>query len=516
MQFSVRIFLWLIALLPLFGFWTYGLFDLDEGIYAASLRGMMLNNDWVVPSYLGSPFFEKPILVYWFSWLSLSFNFSFSDMFALRFPSVVACIGTLLLVFRFLRVRYDDVTAMRAVMVLSASPLFMGVGRMMMPDALLYFFLSGALLCFWSSLEGSKHLRIYSGICLGFATLAKGPVAIAFFLLVLVFCYLFLIEKRERFRGYWILSLIAFFIVVCLWYLPVFLREGNEFFTAFLWEQNIGRFLGGDKAHLGPIWFYIPVLLLSLAPFTFLVFKVWRNSRENDFEIFLWIWAFIVFVFFSLSGSKLPHYILPMFPPFAMLIGISWSRMKKVPMLLAPLWGLLFGVAVMILHQKAEGFEQVVLMLGVVIFVSGIVSYVVRLFLNDSFVSFAIVAYSLCVYGLVFGMPAYWLNTHGDIYAIAQTIRKNKLPVTQFRMEGLGERLAVSHPSLVWYVGKAMPMITTLDDLLELKKIERLVITRKNRLGEGAIQALNLAGWKVELIEQRGEFSLFRLQPNHS
>jgi 4-amino-4-deoxy-L-arabinose transferase-like glycosyltransferase len=513
-QYSVRIFFWFIALLPLFGFWTYGLFDLDEGIYAASLRGMILNNDWVVPSYLGNPFFEKPILVYWLSWLSL--GVSFSDMFALRLPSVVACIGTLLLVFQFLRIRYDDATAMRAVIVLSASPLFMGVGRMMMPDALLYFFLSGALLCFWISLERSKHFRIYSGVCLGFATLAKGPVAVAFFLLVLVFCYLFLIDKREKFRGYWVPSLIAFFIVICLWYLPVFLRQGNEFFTAFLWEQNIGRFLGGDKSHLGPIWFYIPVLLLSLAPFTFLVFKVWRRTRENDFEVFLWIWFFIVFLFFSLSGSKLPHYILPMFPPFAMLIGISWSRMKKVSMLLAPMWGLLFGGAIIILHQKAEGLEQVVLILGIVAFVSGIVSYFVRLFLNDSFASFAIVAYSFCVYGLVFGVPVYWLSTHGDVYTIAQTIKKNNLPVIQFRMEGLGERLVVSHPSLIWYVGTTMPMITTLDDLLELNKTEKLVITRRNRLGKGAIQALKLAGWEVELIEQRGEFSLFHLQPSRS
>jgi 4-amino-4-deoxy-L-arabinose transferase-like glycosyltransferase len=172
--------------MPLIGFWTYGLFDLDEGIYAASLREMMETGDPFVITFDGAPFLEKPILIYWTGWLASQLGLT--GELGLRIPSVLATIGTLCIASRFARREFGDEAARWTLIVLGCSVVFMGVGRMFMPDAMYVFALTAALTLAWESREHRPRAEWAVGALLGVAVLGKGPVAFAIFSLVLLYC----------------------------------------------------------------------------------------------------------------------------------------------------------------------------------------------------------------------------------------------------------------------------------------------------------------------------------------
>ena len=119
---------WAIAVLPLLGWWLYGLFDLDEGFYGSVVSEMNRRGEWITPYYNGHPWFEKPILLYW---VAKPFMMAFGDVVGPRLPSVLATIGTYGLVAWFVRRRWNDETArwcLRCRLLL----LIVGLGRMMM------------------------------------------------------------------------------------------------------------------------------------------------------------------------------------------------------------------------------------------------------------------------------------------------------------------------------------------------------------------------------------------------
>lgn len=332
----------LLALLPLLGFWTYGLFDLDEGFYAAAAREMLRRGEWVTPLYQGHPWFEKPILLYWMAIPSIA---AFGEAVGPRLPSVLCSAGTLLLVFAAARRWLGEASGRTSVLVLGSSILAVGAGRMMLADPPLILFLSAALLLFWASLTNQNKrllLRIAAAACLGVAVLAKGPVAGLLTILIFAVTYWREPDLRPAFRGGWPASVAAFFGVVAVWYVPAYLADGSVFVDKFLIEQNIGRFTGGDAAHTlgGPLnWlFYVGVLLLGMFPWSLWVPAAWPRKGEADerdaFRRYLGTWALVVFVFFSLSGAKLPHYVLPAFPPLAMLVGarLASRRPDRFPL----------------------------------------------------------------------------------------------------------------------------------------------------------------------------------------
>lgn len=326
----------LLAVLPLLGFWTYGLFDLDEGFYAAAAGEMLRRGEWVTPLYNGQPWFEKPILLYWLAIPSIA---AFGEAVGPRLPSVLCTIGTLLLMFQAARRWLGADAARSAILVYGSSLLAVGVGRMMLADPPLILFLSGALLLFWASLvsEGRRVvLRVGSAACLGLAVLAKGPVAGLLLVAILGITYWREPELRTAFRGAWPASVAVFAAVVSTWYVPAYLASGPVFVEKFLIEQNVGRFTGGDVAHTigGPLnWLlYVVVLLVGMLPWSLWLPAAWPRrggeGRSRAFRRYLGTWALVVFVFFSLSGAKLPHYIAPALPPLGMLVG-AWLAARR-------------------------------------------------------------------------------------------------------------------------------------------------------------------------------------------
>jgi 4-amino-4-deoxy-L-arabinose transferase-like glycosyltransferase len=323
------------CVIPLMGFWAYGLFDLDEGFYGAIARDMMRRNEWITPTLGGDPWFEKPILIYW---LVIPAIRIFGEDIGPRLPSVLATLGLAFAIARWLKPKLGIDTAVSAAIVYGTSLLAVAIGRMFLTDPLLALLMGLCLMLFYDSCQGRPGLRAWSGLCLGLAILAKGPVAGVFFLLIAGLAYWLIPSMRPGYKKGWIAAILLCLAAVASWYVPCYLANGDIFVQKFLIDQNIGRFAGGDTAHaldgwkalLHPIYFPL-ILLLGLLPWAgFLQLKQLRTKPEESgtaqLRAYLWTWFWVILVFFSISGSKLPHYILPALAPLAMLAVESAFR----------------------------------------------------------------------------------------------------------------------------------------------------------------------------------------------
>ena len=310
----------LFACLPLFGWWMTGLFDVDEGFYGAVVAEMNRRGEWVTPFFNGNPWFEKPILLYW---LAKPCMMLLGPDFGPRLPSVLSTIALFVVCGFFMRRRYGASAQSLTIFCLGSSILVLALGRLMMTDAPLNLALTTAFLSFYESLVGDRRWRILTAFCLGVGVLAKGPVAIILFVIVAGIALWRDPILREQIKGFWLAGTAVLFAVIAAWYVPCYMANGQTFVDEFLIKQNIGRFLGGDKAHslgLAGLPFYIPFVIIGICPWGWAEWRAFTKENIDDsFSKFLFIWAATIFIFFPISSAKLPHYILPMIAPMAML-----------------------------------------------------------------------------------------------------------------------------------------------------------------------------------------------------
>lgn len=463
------------AVLPFLGFWLYGLTDVDEGFYGAATAEMNRRGEWVIPFYNGQPWFEKPILMYWFAKPSLML---FGDMVGPRLPSVLASLATLALVAWFCRRRFSSQVAAFAVLVLSGSLLFVAAGRMMLTDPILVFFLTAAFLTFWESLVDNPRWRLLTAAALGFAVLAKGPVALALFVVLAAITYWKQPDLRSKFRGYWPSGTLILFAVMALWYVPVYLARPDGFVQEFIVRQNIGRFLGGDEAHKvglpAGLVYYIPILLLGMLPWSMWLFKSWQDRDAGDpnrpLTRYLGTWALLILGFFTISSTKLPHYILPAFTPLAMLSGYWWvdRRGKRAPWALTYAW---IGVMFLIANLGFWGWYH----------------------------------------GWFKGSP-----DQSEVHEMARFVRRKGGPVALYQMSrrnkalGTGELKVqeTSLPSLLLYLDQTV--IDTDDSAVLAKAPKPLwVITRANRFDRQ--KSFDLEGQHFEAVREGKNYYLYRV-----
>lgn len=354
-----------LSVVPLIGFWTYGLFDLDEGFYAAVVAEMNRRGEWITPYYMGQPWFEKPILLYWLAKPSV---LVFGQSVGPRLPSVIATLCLYILCGLFLRKRVSGVAGRWSIAILASSLLIVGLGRMMMTDAPLTLLITGAFLSFYESLVGARSWRLVTALCLGLTVLDKGPVALPLFAALAIWTWIAEKPLRPAFRGYWLLGTLILVGTIGIWYVPAYLQNGHEFVQRFLIEQNLQRFGGGDEAHKVPLilWplYYPVVLLVGMLPWSLFAWKPWVQSLKGEstpLERYLGRWALVVLVFFTISGTKLPHYILPAMPPLGMLLAIrfaerrtlSWTSVAAVTVAVSVIVNVAF-----IGYYKVGGFEE--------------------------------------------------------------------------------------------------------------------------------------------------------------
>jgi 4-amino-4-deoxy-L-arabinose transferase-like glycosyltransferase len=315
----------IIALLLLsYAFFFYGIGDYslkepDEGRYAEIPREMNELHDYVVPHLNYVRYFEKPPLLYWTT--AASFKLFGTNEWAFRFPNALSAFLCVIFLYFFIRRWFNEQMAFLSSIILITSFSFLAMARIVTTDMLFTMCLFLSLLLFYGYYREKKPFFIYLFyVAIAAATLAKGPVA----LILMGGTILIFLFTERNFRFIMEMKLIkglAIYLTITLpWIIAISLRE-KEFLYFFFMDQHILRFLTSKHKRSGPIYYFLPVLFGGMFPWSIFIPRAIANTWKNKELRLMLIWVFVVFAFFSVSGSKLPPYILPLFPPIAIILG---------------------------------------------------------------------------------------------------------------------------------------------------------------------------------------------------
>ena len=327
-RFRIPDWLLLLAFCAFFFLWrlaSFGLIGADEPRYAQVAREMLERHDWITPTLGGVPWMEKPPLYYWQAMIAYRI-LGVSDWTA-RLPSAVDATAFVLAVHWFLR-RFRPGAALDGALMLATSAAIVGYARAASMDMPLAAAFGIGMLAWYAWIEsGSRRFLVSFYLFLALAMLAKGPVAP---FLAAVIILLFAATQRDWSivrKTPWVPGILAFLLVGLPWYVLVQLRN-PQFFHVFVMEHNLARFGTNVFHHPEPFWYYIPVTLLGWVPWTIFVVaaigdsgRMFRNRGADSLNSFLLIWVVVFVVFFSISKSKLPGYILPAITPGVLLLA---------------------------------------------------------------------------------------------------------------------------------------------------------------------------------------------------
>ncbi|MCC6610623.1 MAG: glycosyltransferase family 39 protein [Burkholderiales bacterium] len=306
------------------------LFRTDEGRYAEIAREMVATGDWLTPRLNGYQYFEKPPLQYWATAAAFT-AFGPSEWTARLWTALTGFACILFTWYAANRVRGPPVGLFAAAVTASAF-LFAGLGHFASLDMGVAAFLAIAVFAFVLAQRDPatpaerRRWMVAAWAAMALATLSKG--LIGFVLPAGAVAAYVLLERDWRLLGrmHWLAGSAVFATIAVPWFVAVSLAN-REFFDFFFVHEHFERFLTRAHGRYAPWWYFVPILLAGLVPWTLMLFPALARlpSAEPGVRFrplrFLAVWAGVVFVFFSASSSKLPSYILPVVPALSVLIG---------------------------------------------------------------------------------------------------------------------------------------------------------------------------------------------------
>ncbi len=321
-----------------FGLTATGLLGPDEPRYAAIGREMARSGDWVTPRLWGEPWFEKPALIYWMT--GLAFRAGLGEDLAPRLPVALMSVAFLLFYWWALRREFGARAACFATAMLATSAAWLSFSHVGVTDLPMAAAFSAAMLLGLrlagrplpdgrGSVGGSEPRALASGVgvgaLLGLAVLAKGLVP-----LVLALPLVWTARRRLK-ELLHPAAMVAFLLVAAPWYVLCALANGSSFLDEFFVKHHFSRVWSEALQHPQPFWFYVPVLLAGLFPWTPLVVLLFRRSVWQDpRRRFLLAWVGFGLLLFSLAVNKLPGYLLPLVPAVCALAGLELAEAKGV------------------------------------------------------------------------------------------------------------------------------------------------------------------------------------------
>jgi 4-amino-4-deoxy-L-arabinose transferase-like glycosyltransferase len=289
------------------------LFDVDEGAFSQATMEMFQRGDFLSTYLNGVPRYDKPILVYWLQ--AASVVVLGPTEWAFRLPSAVCGALWSGLVFLFARKIHGTNAGLAAAAITATSLGVFIIGRAATADALLNLLIAAAMFSAWLYLQGGERKWLYAMFAaMALGVLAKGPVAV---LVPGAVTLLFCIVRRNlktwlRMVFDW-RAIVLFVLIAAPWYVVILQKEGWAFVEGFVMKHNVQRFSQPLQSHGGSLVYYFPVVLLASLPHTGLFLRIFLKLKtlwQGDLQCYLLLWFAFVFVFFSLSGTKLPHYVL--------------------------------------------------------------------------------------------------------------------------------------------------------------------------------------------------------------
>ncbi len=345
----------------------------DEGRYAEIPREMVVSGDWVTPHLNDFKYFEKPPLQYWATAVAYEV-FGEHQWTSRLWTALTGFLGILLTGFVGMRL-FGREAGLYAALILCSSMLYVLMAHVNTLDMGVTFFITLGIFSLLlaqkeQAIPFRRNWMILAWAAMALAVLSKGLMG-----LILPGAALFLYSIFNRdvavwLRMHWFSGLLAFFAVAAPWFVLV-MQANPEFFQFFFIHEHFERFLTKVHSRYQPWHYFVPIILFGMLPWTVLMFdallRTWRGgvaeARRFSPERFLLVWVVFVYVFFSLSSSKLPSYLLPMFPALALLMGkqiaemsarrLFWMIAPVLPLLLV----LLFGLGPLV-NQQSENPVQ--------------------------------------------------------------------------------------------------------------------------------------------------------------
>lgn len=360
--------------------------DKAEPREALVVRDIVLEGRWLLPLRAGEHIASKPPLFHWFAAGASILRGEMTEA-SIRFPSAFfATLGVFLCYF-FTRRLYDPKTGLWAGLILATTALYYAAGIEARVDMTLVFFVTLTLILFFSIYRGFLQHDVWwyvFFITAGASVTAKGPVSIVLCGLVIA-TFLLLRKRWDMFRTMLCHPGLLLGMILCVaWYAAALYLGGGDFFNLQFVKENFARYFvhgEGGTGHQKPFYYFVPYLFTLGMPWTlFLPGVIWSyfsdRFRLREDLLFLGLWAATVFVFFSLSAGKRPPYILPLYPPVALLIAV-WLRDQtvgsfwkasyfKFVAVFASLTGAVLGAALVIYSTRFD-VVSVFLSLGVAI-----------------------------------------------------------------------------------------------------------------------------------------------------
>ena len=329
---------------------SYPLIGVDEPRYAETAREMLEKHDLVTPYCHYQPRYDKPVFFYWLEALSIK-AFGFNE-FAARLPSVLAGTGMVALAYLLGSIQGFGLIAAG---IIATTLEIVVASKLSITDITLCFFISATIAFFFLGYVNQDSYRrkfafhrktssnwfISMFIMAAFGMLTKGPVAVLLPILVIIPFLLYeknLLRCIEDSTKEMLSGLIGFLLITLPWYISVHIATHGKFTTSFFINHNLDRYTSTVSNHHGPIWFYIPVLIIGFFPWISVLVPAIKASLKESSSVqlssrfsssaltkfCLW-WALVVFIFFSIAGTKLPTYILPIYLPLSIIVAAWWS-----------------------------------------------------------------------------------------------------------------------------------------------------------------------------------------------
>jgi 4-amino-4-deoxy-L-arabinose transferase-like glycosyltransferase len=310
----------------------------DEGRNAEIAREMVASGDWVTPRLNGIKYFEKPPLQYWLT--AAAFRAFELDEWTARLPGALAGFLTILIVGYVGSIVASKTAGAYAALALAGCVWPFGIAHLVTLDALLTFWLTAALGAFllaqhWrADATRSRRWMLVAWAATAGGMMTKGLVALVIPFATLVIHTLLTRDRTPWSRVELLRGLALFLLLAAPWFVVVSARN-PEFARFFFIHEHFERFLTTEHRRTGAWWYFLPMLAIGLLPWTGVFLWGLRRSWTEPVAAgsFAWtrfclVWCAFVLVFFSISGSKLPSYILPIFPAAALVLGVELERMS--------------------------------------------------------------------------------------------------------------------------------------------------------------------------------------------
>jgi 4-amino-4-deoxy-L-arabinose transferase-like glycosyltransferase len=349
----------------------------DEGRYAEIPREMVASGDWVTPRLNDLKYFEKPPLQYWTTAAAYEV-FGEHQWTSRLWAALTGFAGILLVWFAGLRLFGREVADYAAIL-LGSSMLYALMAHINTLDMGVTFFITlgiVGLLLGQSETDRIKQRNwmLAAWAALGLAVLSKGLMGLV---LPGAALFVYMVVQRDFSllkRMHWLAGIAVFLLITAPWFYLV-MKANPEFFQKFFIYEHYTRFTTKELGRYQPWYYFVPILLLGMLPWTVLMFdtliSAWRGNKLPGKVFngarFLYIWAVFIYLFFTVSGSKLPSYILPMFPALALLMGkqlakidaskLFWQIAPMLPLMLLAASAAPFTVRLADTQLQIQGYS---------------------------------------------------------------------------------------------------------------------------------------------------------------